>query len=242
MGTTRAGHNVAIRIMAVGEDGKTQLQILRKVARGDISLFSDNHVAPLWGEVAIGDLSFAVFPSIGYKLRHCYGAWAKNSVGDIVDMIMQTLEVSVTRLLYVLIDLLNRNIWQALAFIHDLGIAHRVCQRLHLLSHQSNSCSQDSEKDNFLVQWHPESLATMQVPICRPRVFMIDLEVAYEFPPDTPEECRRLVGPPWEDYQRDTAPEVAIGPYDPFKADVWQLAHSFSDFKVSTAATGVHMT
>ena len=77
----------------------------------------------------------------------------------------------------------------------------------------------------------------MQVPICRPRVFLIDFEVAYEFSPDTPEENCRLTGPPWEDYLRETAPEVALGPYDPFKADVWQLADSFSDFKVSTAFT-----
>ena len=75
----------------------------------------------------------------------------------------------------------------------------------------------------------------MQVPICRPRVFLIDFEVAHEFPPDTPEGDRRLTGPPWEDYLRETAPEVALGPYDPFKADVWQLADSFSDFRVGTA-------
>ncbi|KAI0692631.1 kinase-like domain-containing protein [Cerioporus squamosus] len=198
MGTTREGHNVAIRIVCVRDKGKEHMQILRRIARGDLSLLTENHVAPLWGEVEIGHITFAVTPFIGHNMSDCYGAWAKNSVGDIVDMITQALE--------------------ALAFLHQLGIVHR-----------------DAEKDNFMVQWHPESLAAMQVPICRPRVFVIDFEAAHEFPPHTPEEERRLVGPPWDDYLRDTAPEVAAGPYDPFKVDVWQLAHSFSDFKSTVA-------
>ena len=93
MGTTREGHNVAIRIVSVGDDGMEQMRILRKTAHGNISLFEDNHTAPLWREVSIGDLTFAVFPFIGYRLDDCYKSWPKNSVGDITDMIMQTLEV-----------------------------------------------------------------------------------------------------------------------------------------------------
>ncbi len=75
----------------------------------------------------------------------------------------------------------------------------------------------------------------MQVPICRPRVFINDFETAHEFPPHTPEEERRLTGLPGDKYVKDVPPEVAIGPYDPFKVDVWQLAHSFSDFEVSNS-------
>ena len=97
MGTTREGHNVAIRIMSVGEDGKEQMRILRRIARGNISLFEENHVAPLWREVAIGDLTFAICPFVGYNMGQCYGYWAKDSVGDIIDMIMQALEVREVR-------------------------------------------------------------------------------------------------------------------------------------------------
>ena len=93
MGTTREGHNVAIRIVSVGEEGKEHMRILRRIARGNTGLFVENHTAPFWGEVQIGDLGFALTPFIGFNLRHCYGAWAKNSVGDIVDMITQALEV-----------------------------------------------------------------------------------------------------------------------------------------------------
>ena len=95
---------------------------------------------------------------------------------------------------------------------------------------------QDLCKSNYVVQWHPESLATMRVPIPRPRVFLTDFEMAYEFPADTPSEERLLTGLPIEDYQRPVPPEMTSGnPYDPFKADVWQLAESFSDFRVRRA-------
>lgn len=93
--------------------------------------------------------------------------------------------------------------------------------------------AQDLCKSNYVVQWHPESLATMQIPSSRPRVFLTDFEMAYEFPADMPPEERMLTGLPIENYQRPVPPEITSGnPYDPFKADVWQLAESFSDFRV----------
>ena len=74
----------------------------------------------------------------------------------------------------------------------------------------------------------------MQVPICRPRVFLTDFEFAFEFPPDIPPSEHMLVGLPAPGYLPTVAPEASSGqPYDPYKADVWQLAHSFSDFDVS---------
>ena len=73
----------------------------------------------------------------------------------------------------------------------------------------------------------------MRVPLSRPRVFLTDFEMAHEFPPELAPEQRMLSGPPREGYQRPLPPEVVDGkPYDPFKADIWQLAESFSDFKV----------
>ena len=73
----------------------------------------------------------------------------------------------------------------------------------------------------------------MRVPLSRPRVVLIDFEMAYEFPPELPTEQRLLVGTPIPDYRRPIPPEIASGiAYDPFKADVWQLAESLSDFKV----------
>lgn len=104
---------------------------------------------------------------------------------------------------------------------------------------------QDAFKSNFLVEWFPESLATMTVSISRPRVYIIDLECAVEFSAESPPEERRCIGYPLdgsfegceqEDYNRSVPPEVASGkPYDPFKLDVWQLGSSLSGFQVSVA-------
>ncbi|KAI0707973.1 kinase-like domain-containing protein, partial [Earliella scabrosa] len=183
-----------VRVTCIAEEGRNHLALLRKLSRGTKSLLIENHIVPLWGEVHFEDISFTIRPLVGHSMDDCYGYWANNSVGDVVDMIIQALE--------------------AVSFIHDLGIVHR-----------------DLHKDNFLVQWHPESLTTMQVPICRPRVFLTDFEYAFEFPSDTSPAERLLTGLPVPDYRPRVAPEVTAGrPYDPFKADVWQLAYYFSNF------------
>ena len=78
----------------VGDKGKTHLEILRKVARGNLSLFSDNHTLPLLDTIEFEDIAFGLFPMSGFSLAEAYNGWAQNSVGDIVDMILQALEVS----------------------------------------------------------------------------------------------------------------------------------------------------
>ena len=47
----------------------------------------------MFAEIAFGDVVFGVFPKVGYSVRGAYGYWAENSVGDVLDMILQTLEV-----------------------------------------------------------------------------------------------------------------------------------------------------
>ncbi|KAI0647596.1 hypothetical protein C8Q79DRAFT_637427 [Trametes meyenii] len=46
--------------------------------------------------------------------------------------------------------------------------------------------SKDAFKDNFLVQWHPESLSAGHIPRSRSRVFLTDFEVAVMFSTETP--------------------------------------------------------
>jgi len=140
-------------------------------------------------------------------MKCAFGYWPKNSVGDIIEMLMQMLE--------------------ALTFIHDLNIAHR-----------------DAFHDNFVIQWHPESLRTMKISFTRPRVYLIDFEVSMQFPAECPEAERVSIGFPLggsftepEHYARCHAPEFATGiAYCPFKLDVWQLGISFSDFKSTIPA------
>ncbi|KIJ97775.1 hypothetical protein K443DRAFT_9653 [Laccaria amethystina LaAM-08-1] len=199
---TREGHDVIVRVIVVGREGHEHLKILRKFATGEHSLYSNNHALPMFSEFQLDDVVFGFFPKVGASMLDIYYFWARNSVGDIVYMLMQMLE--------------------ALAFIHDLKIAHR-----------------DAFRDNFVVEWQPDTLATMKIAPSHPRVYLIDFEVAVMFPPECPaDECISLGLPlggsftDSEKYTRPCPPEVENGkPYSPFKLDVWQVAMSFTEVR-----------
>ncbi|KAF8809792.1 hypothetical protein BYT27DRAFT_7135952 [Phlegmacium glaucopus] len=203
----RDGHDVIIRVIALGNEGHEHLKILRRIATGKDSLLSTNHALPMLAEFHLEDITFGIFPKVGGAVWQAYDYWAQNSVGDILEMIMQMLE--------------------ALVFIHDLRITHR-----------------DAFHDNFVIQWHPESFATMTISPSRPRVYLIDLEVAIQFPPECPIDQCVVTGYPLggsvtdpAKYARPHAPEFASGnPYCPFKLDVWQLGKSLENFKSTIPA------
>ncbi|KAI0766325.1 hypothetical protein BD413DRAFT_615127 [Trametes elegans] len=102
---TPDGRSVVIRVLAIGEKGRETIELLQTISRGPYSLVTWNHAIPLLELIDFEDITFGVFPRVGSRLVEAYGIWAENSVGDIVDMIMQCLE--------------------ALGFLHGLGIAHR---------------------------------------------------------------------------------------------------------------------
>jgi hypothetical protein len=46
-------------------------------------------------EFQFEDIVFGIFPLVGGEMSYAFGSfWPKNSVGDIIDMLMQMLEVS----------------------------------------------------------------------------------------------------------------------------------------------------
>ena len=47
-------------------------------------------------EFQFEDIIFGIFPKVGAAMFYAYGYWANNSVGDIMDMLMQMLEVGLT--------------------------------------------------------------------------------------------------------------------------------------------------
>ncbi|KAI0371382.1 hypothetical protein BV20DRAFT_965597 [Pilatotrama ljubarskyi] len=198
------GRDVVIRVISVGSEGRSQLEILKYVSRGPVSQATPNHAIPLFDLFELEDVVLGVFPRVGFNLFDAYNSWAENSVGDIVDMIMQCLE--------------------ALGFLHLLGIAHR-----------------DAFKDNFLVQWFPESMVPNQLTIARPRIFLNDFETAVRFAEDVPLTARTCVGLPLcatfptpDRYFRNCAPELLLDePYDPFKLDVWQVGDSLRDLRTT---------
>jgi hypothetical protein len=71
-------------------------------------------------EFQFGDIVFGIFPMVGAHMLYAFGS--NNSVGDIVNILTQMLEVSFTS------DISSQFLYihlKTLEFIHDLNIAHR---------------------------------------------------------------------------------------------------------------------
>ena len=195
----------------------------------------------MFAELQFEDIIFGIFPIIGGEMRYAYDSWTKNSVGDIIEMLMQMLEVSFTfHILPLSLKVKSKGpyiySWLEYCPSCEYYISWSLSQnfQIHL------RCFQDAFRDNFVVQWHPESLGTMKISFTRPRVYLIDFENAIQFPAGCPDNERVSMGLPLggsatdpEKYGRPHAPEFASGiAYSPFKLDIWQLGISFSDFKV----------
>ena len=86
---------MVVRVVCIAEEGKDHLKLLRKLSKATRSLLIENHIVPLWGEAQFEDIVFTICPLVGHSMEDCYGCWAKNSVGDIIDMFIQALEVRV---------------------------------------------------------------------------------------------------------------------------------------------------
>lgn len=93
-------------------------------------------------------------------------------------------------------------------------------------------------------------MRTMAVAVSRPRVYLIDFEVAVEFPENCPPAERISIGYPLggsftqpEMYSRPLAPEIDLDrPYCPFKLDIWQFGSSFRNFKVCYLIQPFHLS
>jgi hypothetical protein len=91
---TRDGLDVVVRVIVIGNEGHDHLKILRTIATGENSLFSNNHALPMFAEFQFEDIIFGIFPKVGGEMVSAFSYWANNSVGDIIEMLMQMLEVS----------------------------------------------------------------------------------------------------------------------------------------------------
>ena len=162
-------------------------------------------------------------PKVGAHMTDAFYFLPKNSVGDIIDMFMQMLEVSFTYVisLHILIHLLKGAwIYSLLEYCPSseypiqLMFKRKIQLPLWFL--------QDAFKDIFVIQWHPESLRTMKVSISRPRVYLINFETTVQFPTGCPLTERVSVGCLVAgEYFRPRAPELDSGKaYSPFKLDV----------------------
>jgi len=96
---TLEGHDAIVRVIVTGREGHNHLRVLKRLATGRHSLFSNNLTLPILAQFQFEDI-IGLFPKVDATMRNAYGFWAKNSVGDIIDIVMQMLEVRPTKIRY----------------------------------------------------------------------------------------------------------------------------------------------
>ena len=93
---TREGRDLVCRLIVIHDEGHECLKALRRLATGANTLLADNHVLPMVRELHFEDIVCGLFPLTGPSMADSFGPTAyfvKNSVGDIMDMLLQALEV-----------------------------------------------------------------------------------------------------------------------------------------------------
>ncbi|EIW51817.1 uncharacterized protein TRAVEDRAFT_136635 [Trametes versicolor FP-101664 SS1] len=198
------GRDVVIRVLSAGPEGLDHLEVLQYMSRGATSQATPNHAVPLFELLELEDITFGVFPRIGRTMALAYGFRAENSVGDVIDMVLQCLE--------------------ALAFLHSIRVAHRdafldnflvqwfpesLAPRQLTISRPRVFLNDFETAVHFKEDVPPHARTCVGLPLC-------------------PTFATQ------ERYFRRVPQEVLSGrPYDPFKLDVWQFGTSLSDFKTS---------
>ena len=79
----------------MGDVGQDHIEILNEISRGSLPLLHFSHTLPLLDYIQLEDITFGVFPKAGGSVDLLFYWWAKPSAGDIVDVIIQCLEVSI---------------------------------------------------------------------------------------------------------------------------------------------------
>ncbi|TFK33304.1 kinase-like domain-containing protein, partial [Crucibulum laeve] len=206
---TLAGQDVLVRILVVKNEGHRHLNILRKTSTGRNTFLSNNHCLPMLAEVVLEDIVFGVFPKAYGSLELAFESWTKNSVGDILDMLLQALE--------------------ALCFIHNLGIAHRdaFIDNFLIQWNPESLCTMKISPSRPRVY-----LIDFEFAIEFPDNTLPSECVSIGYPLDDVVQSQDNLG-----YGRPIPPEVDSGhPYNPFKLDIWQLGDGLREFKTTIAS------
>jgi hypothetical protein len=89
-----AGNNdYILRVIKVNGEGARHLRILRRLSCSPDRLLASNHILPMVKEIHSQDIVIGVFPRTTYDLGDLLSRRRRNSVEDILHMVIQALEV-----------------------------------------------------------------------------------------------------------------------------------------------------
>ncbi|KAH9913562.1 kinase-like domain-containing protein [Epithele typhae] len=246
------GRDVVIRVVRMGAVGEMHLRILTVLGRGRWATVSRNHALPLYDTMDLGDITFAVFPKAGPQMSYALNPIIRCSVGDVMDMIMQCLEalefLHSNRIAHrdasvrnFLVQYLPRSLKDANTKRTDNNSERGGSSESHGVP--MGSAVPDAAEPGIGISEKtgvPESSESPPDPLPgRPRVYLIDFELAVMFPDDTPAHEQVCVGPLYGGtilegniHAHRCSPEVLTGePYNPYLLDIWQFGTSLRFFR-----------
>ncbi|PPQ86350.1 hypothetical protein CVT26_006459, partial [Gymnopilus dilepis] len=85
-----------LRIITAGGQGQDHLRILRRLSESEDMLMCDNHILRMVDEITFQDITIGIFPRMTWDMEAAISPTRRNSVEDVVYMVLQALEVNST--------------------------------------------------------------------------------------------------------------------------------------------------
>ncbi|EJD51266.1 hypothetical protein AURDEDRAFT_159672 [Auricularia subglabra TFB-10046 SS5] len=203
----RAPNNVdvVIRIMAIRDEGREHLAIMRALSAPDAQV-PENRTVPMIAELQMDDVVFGIFPQM----------WDSAMVRPWFETIRQ------------LLDALEQ-VLEGFVFLHQRLIAHRDFAMLEVFSNYGRGWDVKKKRPRCV-----RTPPIFRSCILDMRYMINDFELSIQFAPDSDPETRLVTGIPIarygaiaEEYLKPLAPEARLDtPYCPFKADIYQIGAS----------------
>lgn len=201
--------DVVIRIMAIGDEGREHLAIMRELAAPEARV-PENRTVPMIAELTTGGVVFGIFPVMWTHAMQI--PWFETG-RQLLDALDQVLE--------------------GFAFLHKCLIAHRDFDLSEVFSNYGRGWDPMKRRPKC------KSIPPIFRSCCPDFRYLInDFDLSIKFAPESDPETRLVTGVPIaryggtaEVYGKLLAPEARLdAPYCPFKADIYQLGASALEY------------
>ena len=85
-------------MLSIGTEGAEHVELLKLISRDAIAMLHSSHTLPLLDLIELEDITLGVFPKAAGSVNFAYGFWAKPTVGDILNIVVQCIEVCCSHL------------------------------------------------------------------------------------------------------------------------------------------------